>query len=77
MAADTITFYKYALGSGEAAFESRVGADNNVNTTKTRQPFVVEIKVNKDIYDQLHADTITALGAVTIADVVADVFGSS
>jgi len=77
MAADTLKYYKRAFGSGESENRVRVGADNNTNTTKTEQPEVFDVKVNKDILDQLHADTITALRALTLGDLVDKVYGAS
>jgi hypothetical protein len=77
MAADTLKYYKRACGSGEQQNKVRVGADNNTNTTKTEQPEVFDVKIRKDILDQLHADTITALRAVTLGDIVDKAYGAS
>jgi hypothetical protein len=77
MAADTLKYYKRAHGSGEQRNRVRVGADNDVNTTKTEQPEVFQLTVNKDILDGLHADTITALRAVTLGNLVDKAYGAS
>lgn len=76
MAADNITLYKTANGSGEQEFIAVVGADNDTNTSKTRQPDIVRVRYKKDIADGLHADTLTALKAITIGDLVTAAFGA-
>lgn len=70
MAAGTIQYIKYASsGSGEAQHVVKIGILGG--DTPTDQSGVFEVRVNKDVYDQLAASQRTALDAITIANILA------
>jgi hypothetical protein len=69
MAAGTLQYIKYASVSGEAEHVVKVGILGG--TAPTDQVGVFEIRVKKDVYDNLHADQRAALDAVTLANVLA------
>lgn len=69
MAAGTIQYKKKASGSGEAQHVVVIGILGG--TAPSDQPYVIEVRINKDVYDQLHADQQTALAAITVTDILA------
>jgi len=69
MAAGTVTYDKKASGSGEAQHVVKVGILGG--TAPTDQMGVIEVRINKDVYDQLHADQRAAIAALTITDILA------
>jgi hypothetical protein len=70
MAAGTIQYIKYPSGgSGEAQHVVKIGIIGG--TAPTDQSAIFEVRVNKDVYDQLHADQKTALDAITVANILA------
>lgn len=69
MAAGTVTYEKRASVSGEGQHVVKIGILGG--TAPTDQLGVIEVRINKDIYDQLHADQQAAIAALTITDLLA------
>lgn len=72
MAAGTVQHKKYASGSGEEQFVDIIGILGG--DTPTDQLVIYEVRVRKDIYDQLAASQKTALDAVTLGNIVTQAF---
>ena len=69
MAAGTIQYIKKASVSGEQEHVVMIGILGG--DAPTNQVVIFEVRVRKDVYDQLHTDQKTALNAITITNILA------
>ena len=57
---------KYGDGSGNII----AWIDSDVQTNPHTYKPIIEVRIKQDVYDSLHADAKTDLGAVTITDIL-------
>lgn len=76
MAAATINHEKRPHVSGETEFVDRITLTGGTSpdVVGTSAVHFIEIRIKKDVYDNLSAANKTAVDAITIADVLAATF---
>ena len=62
------TVYKAACGSGEAQFDAKLGTCEAGGTLA--KPHIGVIRINKNKWDALTANEKTALGALTVQNLI-------